>query len=191
VNIQNCYCIFSENGTKENVRYIYLLKIFLYFMDLINISCTISLRSSQTLAGKFIGINYTGWAQSPSASIRRGILVRVDVTVNECTVLRQKCRVVGCWDYVQEVMYATKSVLHMGLPYFQKSVTLHRFRGNIIWSCKGKGTAVPLQAWSGPDGSRKLRLPDFMTTAQYVGKVVSLTHLPPLPPGNTPSTHFC
>jgi len=31
--------------------------------------------------------------------------------------------------------------------------------------------AVPLQAWSGPEGSRKLRFPDFMTTAQDGGKV--------------------
>jgi hypothetical protein len=31
---------------------------------------------------------------------------------------------------------------------------------------KGKGKAVPLQAWSGPDGSRKLRFPNFLTTAQ-------------------------
>ena len=51
--------------------------------------------------------------------------------------------------------------------------------------------AVPLQAWSGPEGSRKLRFPDFMTTAQDGGKVVRLTHRPPLPPGNTPGTHFC
>ena len=51
--------------------------------------------------------------------------------------------------------------------------------------------AVPLQAWSGPEGSRKLRFPDFMTTAQDGGKVVSLTHRPPLPPGNIPGTHFC
>ena len=29
--------------------------------------------------------------------------------------------------------------------------------------------AVPLQAWSGPEGSRKLRFPDFMTTAQDGG----------------------
>jgi len=28
----------------------------------------------------------------------------------------------------------------------------------------GKGKAVPLQAWSGPEGSMKLRFPDFMTT---------------------------
>jgi len=47
------------------------------------------------------------------------------------------------------------------------------------------------QAWSGPEGSRKLRFPDFMTMAQDGGKVVSLTHWPPLPPGNAPGTHFC
>jgi hypothetical protein len=26
---------------------------------------------------------------------------------------------------------------------------------------KGKGKVVPLQAWTGPEGSRRLRLPDF------------------------------
>jgi len=56
---------------------------------------------------------------------------------------------------------------------------------------KGKGKAVPLQAWSGPEASRKLRFPDFMTAAQDGGKVVSVTHRPPLPPGNTPGAHFC
>ena len=49
-----------------------------------------------------------------------------------------------------------------------------------------KGKTVPLQAWSGPEGSRKLRFPDFMTTAQDGGKVVSHTHRPPLLTGNTP-----
>jgi hypothetical protein len=39
-----------------------------------------------------------------------------------------------------------------------------------------KGKAVPLQTCSGPEGSRKLRFPDFMTMAQDSGKVVSLTH---------------
>jgi len=32
-----------------------------------------------------------------------------------------------------------------------------------------KGKSVPLQAWSGPEGSRKLKFPDFMTTAQDGG----------------------
>jgi len=53
-----------------------------------------------------------------------------------------------------------------------------------------KGKAVPLQVWSGPEDSRKLRLPDYMTTAQDGGKVVNPTHRPPLPPGNAPGTHF-
>ena len=48
---------------------------------------------------------------------------------------------------------------------------------------KVKGKAVPLQAWRGPEGSRKLRFPDFMTMAQDGGKVVSLTHRPLVPPG--------
>jgi hypothetical protein len=56
---------------------------------------------------------------------------------------------------------------------------------------KGKGKAVPLQAWSGPEGSRNLRFPDCMTTAQDGGKVVGLTHRPALPQGNAPGTHFC
>ena len=56
---------------------------------------------------------------------------------------------------------------------------------------KKKGKSVPLQAWTGPEGSRKLRLTDFVTTAQDGGKVVSLTHRPPLPSGNAPGTHFC
>jgi len=55
-------------------------------------------------------------------------------------------------------------------------------------NCEGK--AVPLQAWTGPEGSRNLSFPDFVTTAQDGGKVVSLTHRPHLPPGNTPGTHF-
>jgi hypothetical protein len=55
----------------------------------------------------------------------------------------------------------------------------------------GKGKAVPLQAWSGPEGSRNLKFPDYMTTAQDGGKVISLTHRPSLPPGNTPGNHSC
>ena len=73
--------------------------------------------------------------------------------------------------------------------------TLPATRDTIIFKIflkkKGvKAKTVPLQAWSGPEGSRKLIFPDFMTTAQDGNKVVSLRHRPPLPPGNTPGTHF-
>ena len=57
---------------------------------------------------------------------------------------------------------------------------------------KVKGKSVPLQAWSGPEGTRKLRFPDYVTMAQNGSKVVSLTHWPSLPPGNAPrGIHFC
>ena len=39
---------------------------------------------------------------------------------------------------------------------------------------KISGKSVPLQAWSGPKGSRKLRFPDFMTTAQEVVRLSAL-----------------
>jgi hypothetical protein len=41
-----------------------------------------------------------------------------------------------------------------------------QFKGTLVLYNK----AVPLQTWSGPEGSRKLRFPDFMTTAQHGGK---------------------
>ena len=63
--------------------------------------------------------------------------------------------------------------------------------GKKMQSAKVKGKSVPLQAWSGPEDSRKLRFPDYMTKAQDGGKVVSLTHRSPLPQGNAPGTHFC
>jgi len=91
------------------------------------------------------------------------------------------------------------AVLIMTLLYSSTHNMLHPTRGHHwvstleilreIYVCKGK--TVPLQAWSSPESSRKLRFPDYMITAQDSGKVVSLTHRPPLPPGNAPGTHFC
>jgi len=31
----------------------------------------------------------------------------------------------------------------------------------------GKGKAIPLQAWTGPEGSRRLQLPDFKTIGTW------------------------
>jgi len=81
-----------------------------------------------------------------------------------------------------------ESCLKQILPFISRApecdindVKLFRFTG--ISREQGQSKAVLLQAWSGPEGSRKLRFPDFMTTAQDGGKVVSLTHRPPLSPG--------
>jgi len=47
----------------------------------------------------------------------------------------------------------------------------------VIYNCAfvgSKGKSVPLQAWTGPEGSRKLSFPDYVTTAQDVGRLLSL-----------------
>jgi len=84
-----------------------------------------------------------------------------------------------------------KAVFRLNSPYaFQKHCQINRREKRKVYIYIYKGKTVPLQAWSGPEGSRNLRFPDFMTTAHDGGKVVSLTHRPPLPPENAPGTHF-
>jgi hypothetical protein len=41
--------------------------------------------------------------------------------------------------------------------------TLSSFETFAYKLCPYKGKAVPLQAWTGPEGSRRLRFPDFKT----------------------------
>jgi len=36
-------------------------------------------------------------------------------------------------------------------------------QGGWLAKARVKGKAIPLQAWTGPEGSRSLRLPDFKT----------------------------
>ena len=43
---------------------------------------------------------------------------------------------------------------------------------NFCTKCGFQLKAVPLQAWTGPEGSRKLRLPDFVTRAQDGGNTL-------------------
>jgi hypothetical protein len=58
--------------------------------------------------------------------------------------------------------------------------------------CKGKGKAIPLTAWTGPEGSRRLRFPDVQTIGTHEGsKVVSPMHRPPLLPEYIRGTYFC
>jgi len=97
----------------------------------------------------------------------------------------------GCWGRYLEIRGEKKQ--GTGWDCIMGSYTSCYSLTNIIRVSNqylGKGKAVPLQAWSGPEDSRKLRFPDFMSTAQDGGKVVSLTHRPPLPPRNSPGTHF-
>ena len=85
-------------------------------------------------------------------------------SVSECTLINKMARNPKYEHYVNDWLYCIQSV---------------------------KGKVIPLQAWSGPEGSRKLRFTDTLTTAQEGGKVVSLRHRSHLPSGNPPGTHFC
>jgi hypothetical protein len=54
------------------------------------------------------------------------------------------------------------------MPWNEQQNTKYRifdsfFHKNILLG-KGKGKAIPLQAWRGPEGSRMFRLPDFKIT---------------------------
>jgi hypothetical protein len=51
---------------------------------------------------------------------------------------------------------------------------------HYFWAPKNttKRKAIPLQAWTGPEGSRRLRIPDSCSGRPYT-------------PGNIPGTHFC
>jgi hypothetical protein len=90
------------------------------------------------------------------------------------------------WHKMSEYSYLSENKL------LYKYIHIYFFTFTVIHTCKkGESKIVLLQAWSGPEGSRKLRFPDYMTTAQDGGKVVSCTHRLPLPPGNAPRTHFC
>jgi hypothetical protein len=61
--------------------------------------------------------------------------------------------------------------------------------------CEYKGKAISVQAWMGPEVSRRLRLPGFLDS-RYM-KVARLSALCtghlclPCPPGDIPGTHFC
>jgi len=45
---------------------------------------------------------------------------------------------------------------------------------NMTGLVKGKGKSVPLHAWTGPEGSRKLRFLYFVTMAQDGGRLSAL-----------------
>ena len=53
------------------------------------------------------------------------------------------------------------------------------------------GKTIPVQAWTGPEGTRRLRFPDFQDSRHM--KVVRLSALRTgrLYSRNIPGTHFC
>jgi hypothetical protein len=60
-------------------------------------------------------------------------LLKVHLQTSLSTPVSQKCQILSC----------------------DTLVANGRYKG------KGKGKAIPLHAWTGPEGSRRLRFPDF------------------------------
>jgi len=96
---------------------------------------------------------------------------------------------IGVLGYIGKVQHKEPSPEVLSIPPGTPCIIKRDVYSKVLFMCKGK--AVPLPAWSDPEGSRKLRFPDFMTTAQDGSEFVSLMHRSPLPRGNTPGTHFC
>jgi len=73
------------------------------------------------------------------------------------------------------VRFAVLTVALLGILSFVHGGTVRFFNPLVLElnvedvHCKGK--SAPLQAWTGPEGSRKLRFPDLMTTAQDGGRL--------------------
>jgi hypothetical protein len=51
------------------------------------------------------------------------------------------------------------------IHYDIQSPFFSTYNSQAIQHDKGKGKAIPLQAWTGPESSRRLRLPDFKTVS--------------------------
>jgi hypothetical protein len=50
---------------------------------------------------------------------------------------------------------------------FINKTTQNKNMGVVTWVTEDKGKAIPLQAWAGPEGSRKLRLLHFKTVGTW------------------------
>ena len=74
------------------------------------------------------------------------------------------------------LLHVLNSCSSLGTDSLLSEIEFLHLSGEVFCVCKGKaeGKAVPLQAWSGPEGPRNLRFPDFMATAQDGGRLSAL-----------------
>ena len=153
----------------------------------LSVNTTANVRANETLTayelqlcrGKTITITYSECV-SVALHIQHPMRMRCIMSYEACLPLSYFLHYLIKGTIFGKKLLNIKHVFWFCLQFYMKRVL-----------CYEEGQAVPLQAWSGPEGSRKLRFPDYMTTAQDGGKIVSPTHRPPSPPGNAPGTHFC
>jgi len=99
-------------------------------------------------------------------------------STNLSIIWNRFCRQVG-WSRNKHCNMEIR-IVHVQQPeqgqYNNRNVSLGTNLKDVIWYqyIKSKDKGVPLQARSGPEGSRKLRFPDFMTMAQDGGRLSAL-----------------
>ena len=118
----------------------------------------------------------TPWASNSSSTIQQ--IPRIYETRRFITLSKTACHLPLSWDrwLLSTSSYRTP-LRHIPSLYHHQSISyvVVFFYSDIYTTkVKGKGKAVQLQAWTGPEGSRKLRFPDFVTTAQDGGRLSAL-----------------
>jgi hypothetical protein len=84
-----------------------------------------------------------------------------------CSFMTQNCT----FDYTHTILYRSYTFRHRS-PYLRELYTIisNLLKYNTLQSSSyntRKGKAIALQALTGPEGSRRLRLPDFMTIGTW------------------------
>jgi hypothetical protein len=96
------------------------------------------------------------------------------------------CLYVGCYCHSQQLLLSQSTAVTA-----ISRINRRLFCGNSISLLRGNGKAIPLQAWTGPEGSRRLRLPDFMSQHMKVLRLSATWTCRLSCPGNIPGIHFC
>ena len=112
-------------------------------------------------SGRFGGQkNFAASIRTPDLSA--GILV---CTSTSAISVPTRWFIILCTRYRHQTSPLPEDLLSLSL-----SLSLYIY----IYIYKGKGKAVPLQAWTGPEDSRKLRILDSVTKAQDGGRLSAL-----------------
>ena len=82
-----------------------------------------------------------------------------------CAISWGRCLLIGLLVVMSVVVVLVLLLISDSTPHILDPNTI-----SIVRQSK----AIPIQAWSGPEGSRKSRFPDYMTTAQDVGRLSAL-----------------
>jgi hypothetical protein len=77
-----------------------------------------------------------------------------------CTVDRRHCVSTPVGRGERKIIFSFRGIL-------PAIVVPEQERFNLSFTSKDKGKAIPLQVWTGPEGSRRLRLPDFKTIGAW------------------------